>query len=120
MGIATTNITAHVTALMPVTSLNTPAMIPPTMPPTSKSVDKSALSEASKDAELMRKQKTVKIKINNVYKKILTGCIDVPWQPEKKGIVDELGEEEAQGEFNHALFERSTDVCYYVNYASMA
>lgn len=55
MGMATTNIMAQVTALIPVTSLNTPAMIPPTMPPTSNSVDKSALSEASKDATFQKR-----------------------------------------------------------------
>ena len=50
IGIATTNIAAQVTALIPVTSLNTPAIIPPIIPPTSNNVDKSALSDASNEA----------------------------------------------------------------------
>lgn len=45
----------------------------------------------------------------------LTGGVDIARKPEEKGIVDKLCKEETQREFDHALFERSTDVMSATN-----
>jgi hypothetical protein len=45
---------------------------------------------------------------HNVFNVIglFTGSIDVTWQPEKERVVNQLGEEEAQGKFHDSLLRK--------------